>query len=102
MQVQGFCRHARPMDDALMSFNNGYGGWSGNTRRVIHMAEEAKKPEDKSLVVKSAVGDYLRTKDVKVSSDLYDVLNGVLKELLDKAVKRATGNGRKTVMVQDL
>ncbi len=66
------------------------------------MAEEAKKPEDKSLVVKSTVGDYLRTKDVKVSSDLYDMLNNVLKELLDKAVKRATGNGRKTVMVQDL
>ncbi len=66
------------------------------------MAEEAKKPEDKSLVVKSTVGDYLRTKDVKVSSDLYDMLNNVLKELLDRAVKRATGNGRKTVMVQDL
>ena len=74
---------------------------------MIHTAEEvkkeeAKKPEDKSLVVKSTVGDYLRTKDVKVSSDLYDTLNGILKELLDRAVKRATGNGRKTVMVQDL
>lgn len=68
---------------------------------VILMADE-KKPEDKSLVVKSAVGDYLRSKDVKVSSELYDELNVVLKMLLDRACKRCEGNGRKTVMVQDL
>ncbi len=66
------------------------------------MAEEAKKSEEKSLVVKSTVGDYLRAKDVKVSSDLYDELNVILKGLLDRAAKRAGDNGRKTVMVQDL
>ena len=65
------------------------------------MAEE-KKTEEKSLVVKSAVGDYLRSKEFKVSSELYDALNVILKELLDRACKRCESNGRKTVMVQDL
>ncbi len=63
---------------------------------------EPKKAEDKSLVVKSTVGDYLRSKDVKVSSELYDELNTILKVLLDRACKRCELNGRKTVMVQDL
>ncbi len=63
---------------------------------------EAKKSEDKSLVVKSAVGDYLRAKDLRVAGDFYDELNTVLKGLLDRACKRCEGNGRKTVMVQDI
>ncbi len=63
---------------------------------------ETKKPEDKSLVVKSAVGEYLRAKDLRVAGDFYDELNVVLKGLLDQAAKLCGGNGRKTVMVQDL
>jgi len=73
------------------------------------MAEEKEKKasgesESKSLVVKNAVGEYIRAKGLKVSSDLYDEegLNGILKSLLDKACKRCENNGRKTVMKQDL
>ncbi len=73
------------------------------------MAEEKKEKaagesESKSLVVKNAVGEYIRAKGLKVSSDLYDEegLNGILKNLLDKACKRCENNGRKTVMKQDL
>ncbi|HME53306.1 MAG TPA: hypothetical protein VKM55_13875 [Candidatus Lokiarchaeia archaeon] len=78
------------------------------------MAEEKKEKkseekkggdgESKSLVVKNAVGEYIRAKGLKVSSDLYDEegLNGILKGLLDKACKRCENNGRKTVMKQDL
>jgi len=60
--------------------------------------------EKKSLVVKNAVGEYIRAKDFKVSSDLYDedALNGILKRLLDAACDRCKANGRKTVMKQDL
>ncbi|NMC03662.1 MAG: hypothetical protein GYA24_00550 [Candidatus Lokiarchaeota archaeon] len=63
---------------------------------------EAK--DEKSLVVKNAVGEYIRAKDLKVSSDLYDEggLNGILKKLLDAACERCKANGRKTVMKQDL
>lgn len=66
------------------------------------MAE--KEPETKSLVVKNAVGDHIRAKDFKVSSDLYDEdgLNGILKKILDAACERCKANGRKTVMKQDL
>lgn len=65
---------------------------------------EVAADEKKSLVVKNAVGEYIRAKGLKVSSDLYDegALNGILKKLLDAACIRCTENGRKTVMKQDL
>jgi histone H3/H4 len=64
----------------------------------------AAADEKKSLVVKNAVGEYIRAKELKVSSDLYDedALNGILKKLLDAAMERCKANGRKTVMKQDL
>lgn len=69
-------------------------------------APKAAKPADeaKSLVVKNAVGEYIRAKEFKVSSDLYDedALNGAVKKLLDDACKRCKENGRKTVMKQDI
>jgi histone H3/H4 len=63
---------------------------------------EAK--ESKSFVVKNAVGEYIRAKELKVSSDLFedDGLNGIVKQVLDKACERCKANGRKTVMKQDL
>jgi histone H3/H4 len=66
------------------------------------IAPVVKSSDDKSLVVKSAVGDYIRAKSLKVSSDLYDALSASIKELLDAACKRCEGNGRKTVMTQDV
>lgn len=60
--------------------------------------------EKKSLVVKNAVGEFIRGNDLKVSSDLFDEdgLNGVLKAILKRAMERCKLNGRKTVMKQDL
>lgn len=71
------------------------------------MAEDKKAKKDdeaKSLVVKNAVAEYIRSKNLKVSSDLYDEdgLNGAVKELLDKACSRCERNNRKTVMKQDV
>ncbi len=83
-------------------FTAGRGDRYATHHQTVRLMAENKKTEDKSLVVKSTVGDYLRAKDVKVSSELYDELNAVLKGLLDRAAKRCEGNGRKTVMVQDL
>jgi histone H3/H4 len=67
-------------------------------------APKETEQKDKSLVVKNAVGDWIRAKGFKVSGDLYeeDALNGVLKGIIDRACKRCEQNGRKTVMKQDL
>ncbi len=65
------------------------------------MSEDEGK---KSLVVKNAVSELIRTKGYKVSSELFDedALNSVLKGVIDKACARCEANGRKTVMKQDL
>lgn len=64
--------------------------------------EAPKDSKDKPLYVKSAVGEYIRTKDLKVSSDLYDKVNEILQGMLDRAAERCKTNNRKTVMPQDL
>ena len=63
-----------------------------------------KMADAKSFVVKNAVGEYIREKELKVSSELFDDdgLNAIIKALLDKACDRAKANNRKTVMKQDL
>ncbi|MFX0103319.1 MAG: hypothetical protein ACFFCS_27410 [Candidatus Hodarchaeota archaeon] len=58
--------------------------------------------DEKSLVVKSAVGDFIRGKGLKVSGELVGGINAILKDLLARACERCSENKRKTVMVQDL
>ncbi len=58
---------------------------TGPTYEIAFVMAETKRPEDKSLVVKSAVGEYLRAKDFRVAGDFYDELNVMLKDLLDLA-----------------
>ena len=67
-------------------------------------SDAPESPEKKSLVVKNAVGEFIRAKQLKVSSDLFDddALNKILKEMLDRACQRCVQNGRKTVMKHDL
>lgn len=52
------------------------------------------------LVVKSKIKEYVG--DLNVSSDFADALDGAVKELIEKAAKRAKDNGRKTVQSRDL
>jgi len=56
------------------------------------------------LYVKSKVREYIKGKDCNTSSGVLDgdALNGIIMSLLDKAVKRAQGNNRKTVKARDL
>ena len=60
--------------------------------------------DEKSFVVKNAVGEFIRSKGFKVSSELFDAdgLNGVIKGILERACKRCEENKRKTVMKNDL
>ncbi|MFH0962148.1 MAG: DUF1931 family protein [archaeon] len=55
-----------------------------------------------ALVVKSAVAEVVRKKDMRMSADTYDAIDKKIEELLVGALKRADANGRKTVMPQDL
>ena len=40
--------------------------------------------------------------DANVASDFVEALNGEVKELIRRAVKRAEANNRKTVMAKDI
>jgi histone H3/H4 len=52
------------------------------------------------LVVKSKIKEYVG--DLNVSSDFADALDEAVKELIQKAAKRAQENGRRTVQARDL
>ncbi len=54
------------------------------------------------LVVASKVRAYLKSKGVKVSSELIGALNKKLMAMLDEAVTRTKGNKRSTVKSQDV
>ena len=54
-----------------------------------------------NLVIKHNIKKAL-PKKMRVSGDVADALNGILQEMLNRAVIRAKANKRKTVMAQDL
>ena len=66
----------------------------------------AKKPAAKSepLFVKSKVREFIKGKGCNTSSGVLDgdTLNNIIMGMLDKAVKRAQANNRKTVKARDL
>lgn len=66
------------------------------------MAKKDVKVE--ALFVKSKVREYIKSKDCNTSGDVIDgeSLNDCILEILDKAIKRAKANGRKTVQEKDL
>ena len=64
----------------------------------------AKKAGSDPLFVKSKVREYIKSKGCNTSSGILDgnALNDIIAGLLDKAVSRAKGNGRKTVKGKDM
>ena len=54
------------------------------------------------LIVGTKVKNYIKGKGVMSSADVLEALNAALYDLLDKAVERAQGNGRKTVQGKDV
>lgn len=64
------------------------------------MAKKGKEP----LYVKSKIRDYIKNKGCNTSAAVLDgdKLNDIIMSLLDKAVARSKGNGRKTVKARDL
>ena len=64
----------------------------------------AKKGGKEPLFVKSKVREFIKGKGCNTSSGVLDgdALNNIIQGMLDKAVGRAKGNGRKTVKARDL
>jgi histone H3/H4 len=66
----------------------------------------AKKKAAKSepLFVKSKVREYIKGKGCNTSGSVLDgdTLNGIIMDMLNKAVGRAKANNRKTVKARDL
>ncbi|MHA1293375.1 MAG: hypothetical protein ACTSQJ_11990 [Promethearchaeota archaeon] len=64
----------------------------------------AKKDKTEPLFVKSKIREYIKSKGCNTSSGILDgeALNGIIANILDKAVARAQANGRKTVKARDL
>ena len=54
------------------------------------------------LVVVSKVKDHIKSKKFMTAGDLPAALSGEMYGLLDKAIRRAKANGRKTVRADDL
>ena len=58
--------------------------------------------EKEMLIVGTKVKNYIKAQDVMSSGDVLIALNDAVYALLDKAVARAKGNGRKTVQGKDV
>jgi len=57
-----------------------------------------------SFIIKSKVREYIKGQGCNTSSGVVDgdTFNNIIKDLLDKAIVRTKGNGRKTVKSRDL
>lgn len=53
-------------------------------------------------VVKKAIQDYAKKKNVQVSGDFYEALDKKIEKILDGAAHRTTENKRKTLKGYDL
>jgi histone H3/H4 len=52
---------------------------------------------NETYIVKSKVADYIRGKNMMMSSDAYDALNEQVESLMKRAVDRCNQGGRKTL-----
>ncbi len=55
-----------------------------------------------SFIVKKAIQDYAKKKNVQVGGDFYPALDKTIEKILDGAVKRCGENKRKTLKAYDL
>lgn len=64
----------------------------------------SKKGKVEPLFVKSKVREYIKGNECNTSAGVLDgdTFNGLIMEILDNAIRRAKGNGRKTVKTRDL
>ncbi len=61
-----------------------------------------KAPAYPTFVVKSAVKEFAKTKDMMIGSDAYDAINEKIGYMLESAAFRCKENKRKTLKAYDL
>ncbi|MFX1238005.1 MAG: DUF1931 domain-containing protein [Promethearchaeota archaeon] len=70
------------------------------------MAKKKATPKAgaEALFVKSKVREYIKGNGCNTSSGILDgkALNDIITDILDKAIKRAQANNRKTVQAKDI
>jgi histone H3/H4 len=62
----------------------------------------SKKAAREVLVVGTKVKDVVKSAGLQSSGELIEAVSGRVHALLEDAIKRASGNGRKTVRAYDL
>ena len=68
----------------------------------------AEEKESSSMLSKKAISEFIHSKKTNdgkafmIASDVWNVVNDRIKEMLTNACNRANGNKRVTVMKQDL
>ncbi len=55
-----------------------------------------------SFIVKKAIQEYAKKKNMQVSGDFYGAMDKFIKNALDEAAERTKANGRKTLKDYDL
>lgn len=55
-----------------------------------------------ALVVKNAVRELAKKKDMRISAETFEALDRIAEDLVKKAMQRAVDNGRKTIKASDI
>lgn len=55
-----------------------------------------------ALIVKNAVRELAKAKDMRISSETFDALDKMAQDKVNRAMKRAADNGRKTIKACDI
>ncbi len=55
-----------------------------------------------ALIVKNAVRELAKAKDMRISSETFDALDKMASDKVARAMKRAADNGRKTIKACDI
>ncbi len=63
---------------------------------------EGAAPKKELLIVQSKVRDLIREKEKRVSDEFINALSDHLRETVEKAIQRATANGRSTLRPEDI
>lgn len=61
-----------------------------------------KKAPRESLVVASKIKEYVKSKEMMSSGDLPEAVSEMVYNILDRAIERASLNGRQTVQSRDV
>ena len=55
-----------------------------------------------ALIVKNAVRELAKSKDMRISAETFEALDRMAKDAVTRAMKRASDNGRKTIKAHDI